>query len=447
MDFDLRQFLFGSGQTRGETRRNTERQVEQEQARERQQRGVPSLESLRARMSPNDPRYASTFTNSQLREQGFTPTEISQIVTRGLTNTPYPQGMGTSPRMQAQPSVPPTGPAQPVPNLAATYLLGNSYQLDRRVNSALGTANYADNPLSDIMPSVRNILDEPLVRRSMLRRGIERQTRAGLNPAIQEPLTLEQRSQARDSLESTNGRGGLRQFPIQYQGMNAVAETLPSADIVRRYQEEQRLPAEILIAPVPPREPSVVPHRQAQAERFTPYERALLDVISTTEGTYDEPNMGYNTLVGGTQVEDLSRHPRITGLTTAEGPSRAFGRYQIIPGTWEKAREQLGLGESMDPMSQDLAALRIASNIYRRSTGRDLREDLPDPARLDDILYALGKEWASFPSREQWHTQRQYSINNVAQLYTNAVRQNLQENPQTAADYLGMSYIRQPRSR
>lgn len=156
MDFDLRQFLFGSGQTRGETRRNTERQVEQEQARERQQRGVPSLESLRARMSPNDPRYASTFTNSQLREQGFTPTEISQIVTRGLTEAPYLQVMSTSPRMQAQPGAPPTRP------IASDYLTNPAMGLEEEVNRQTEMINAVGRGLQ--LPATQAVLDTEPVR-------------------------------------------------------------------------------------------------------------------------------------------------------------------------------------------------------------------------------------------------------------------------------------------
>jgi muramidase (phage lysozyme) len=58
-----------------------------------------------------------------------------------------------------------------------------------------------------------------------------------------------------------------------------------------------------------------------------PRVKQFLDRIGQSEGA------DYNTLVGGSRIDDLSRHPNKVGLRTKAGPSTAFGKYQIVGST------------------------------------------------------------------------------------------------------------------
>jgi muramidase (phage lysozyme) len=50
-----------------------------------------------------------------------------------------------------------------------------------------------------------------------------------------------------------------------------------------------------------------------------PNVRKFLDFLGKSEGA------DYNTIVGGGQFSDFSKHPATVGLTTKEGPSTAAG--------------------------------------------------------------------------------------------------------------------------
>ena len=164
--------------------------------------------------------------------------------------------------------------------------------------------------------------------------------------------------------------------------------------------------------------------------------RALLDLISEFEGTNRYANRGYNTLVGGNQIADLSAHPRQVGVTTADGPSRAFGRYQFVPGTWDMAARQLGLTD-MSPESQDRAGWWLAQRAYRASTGRELGTDLADPQRWDGIASALGNEWASFPG-QLGRNQRQHDIGTFRTRLQTLLGDAAQREPRHAREFLGL---------
>lgn len=66
-----------------------------------------------------------------------------------------------------------------------------------------------------------------------------------------------------------------------------------------------------------------------------PYLRALMRMISASESNDRRP---YSVLYGGSQVEDLSRHPekciRIVNGPNMNNCSTAAGRYQMINTTW-----------------------------------------------------------------------------------------------------------------
>jgi muramidase (phage lysozyme) len=87
-----------------------------------------------------------------------------------------------------------------------------------------------------------------------------------------------------------------------------------------------------------------------------PNVRKMLDLLAHTEGT--DRLYGYKTLVGGRRVDDLSKHPNVVGLTTKDGPSTAFGRYQVTGTTWRGLQKQYGFTD-ISPHTQDLAAVAL----------------------------------------------------------------------------------------
>lgn len=203
----------------------------------------------------------------------------------------------------------------------------------------------------------------------------------------------------------------------------------PGADAVMRHMTQEE------------REAQGTPRAQLPREAS-----AILDVISEFEGTNRYPNRGYNTIVGGGQHADLSRHPRITGVRTADGPSAAFGRYQFIPGTWDMAARALGLND-VSPESQDRAAWWLAQRAYRGVTGRELSSDVQDPNRWDTIAAALGTEWASFPGH-LGRNQRQHDTATFRQRLEAALGTAASQQPREASEFLGLSrgYRASPRA-
>lgn len=127
--------------------------------------------------------------------------------------------------------------------------------------------------------------------------------------------------------------------------------------------------------------------------------RALLDVIAFAEGTFNQPNNGYNTHFGFDQTEDLSKHPNIVKRTSGYA-SAAFGRYQFMPRTW------IGLGGAcaaggnipetggmnMSPSNQDKGAV-----ILCEQRGVTLQA-LKSVGFSREISAALSPEWASIPN-------------------------------------------------
>jgi len=86
--------------------------------------------------------------------------------------------------------------------------------------------------------------------------------------------------------------------------------------------------------------------------------KKMLDLLAYTEGT--DSLHSYNTLVGGKRIEDLSDHPNVVGVKTKDGPSTAFGRYQITNSTWRNLRKKYNFND-FSPRTQDLAAIALLS--------------------------------------------------------------------------------------
>ena len=81
--------------------------------------------------------------------------------------------------------------------------------------------------------------------------------------------------------------------------------------------------------------------------------------------------------------------------------SSAAGRYQFLQGTWDEARNALGLPD-FSPESQDAAAVWLAERDYaKRTNGRKLWDDLDsaqgNPSKLNFIGGALSGTWTSLP--------------------------------------------------
>lgn len=108
----------------------------------------------------------------------------------------------------------------------------------------------------------------------------------------------------------------------------------------------------------------------------------FLDRISRSEGS------DYNTLVGGTRIDDLTRHPNKVGLVTEAGPSTAFGRYQIT-GTTNRSKLKKYLGRDYTARNQDLRAVELL-----RQKGALDRIMADDP---EGAMPLAGGEWASIP--------------------------------------------------
>lgn len=111
--------------------------------------------------------------------------------------------------------------------------------------------------------------------------------------------------------------------------------------------------------------------------------RKFLNFLGKAEGA------DYNTIVGGGQFTDFRAHPRVVGLRTAEGPSTAAGRYQIVGTTYDDVAPKLGIRD-FSPDSQD----RIAVELIRRNGAlEDVRS-----GNFEAAIGKLGGTWASLPS-------------------------------------------------
>lgn len=79
----------------------------------------------------------------------------------------------------------------------------------------------------------------------------------------------------------------------------------------------------------------------------------------------------------------------------AGASSSAFGAYQFIEGTWNDVIRQSGLPNVMTPENQDRAAWFLAQRDYQARTGRNLEQDLANPATHATIMRALQPTWTS----------------------------------------------------
>lgn len=134
---------------------------------------------------------------------------------------------------------------------------------------------------------------------------------------------------------------------------------------------------------LPPQEQGAQP---AVAPAVNPQDNVgrFLDFLGKAEGA------DYDIIVGGKErISDYSKHPGIVGLTTADGPSTAAGKYQITKTTYDDFAPRLGITD-FSPESQD----KIAKAIIEQA-------GVMGAVESGDFATAIGKlggRWASLPS-------------------------------------------------
>ncbi len=122
---------------------------------------------------------------------------------------------------------------------------------------------------------------------------------------------------------------------------------------------------------------------------ITPERRALLNTIRYAEGTWrDGKDLGYRTLYGGGQFEDLSKHPE--KVVVKRYVSAAAGAYQFLPTTWQEVSDRLKL-PSFSPEHQDQAALHLVKR-------RGALNEVDQKGLTAEAMNSLAPEWASFPT-------------------------------------------------
>lgn len=130
--------------------------------------------------------------------------------------------------------------------------------------------------------------------------------------------------------------------------------------------------------------------------RRTPEAQRLLDTVSFAEGTNrDNLADSYRVMYGGGLAKDLTRHPD-TVIHGGRYSSAAAGRYQFMPGTWERTASRLGL-KTFGQTEQDLAALKLARDRLLPIGGLSVLQKEGLSPRVSNLL---APEWASFPTTE-----------------------------------------------
>lgn len=122
---------------------------------------------------------------------------------------------------------------------------------------------------------------------------------------------------------------------------------------------------------------------------MTDNERAFLDMISVSEGTYGKGDGGYNVLVGGSLFDGYDDHPRISvAIPSLNLHSTAAGRYQLLARYYDAYKAQLHL-KDFSPASQDAIALQQIKECHAL---QDIDEGL-----FESAVQKCAHIWASLP--------------------------------------------------
>lgn len=127
---------------------------------------------------------------------------------------------------------------------------------------------------------------------------------------------------------------------------------------------------------------------------LSPVAKALLETIAGPESAG-----AYDVMYGGGKFSDFTDHPRVYN-TIMSGPNKgqkssAAGKYQFLGSTWDDVASRNGLTD-FSPESQDKAAWALATEEYKRDTGRDLESDLA-AGDLSRVAPSLRNQWTSLP--------------------------------------------------
>ena len=160
------------------------------------------------------------------------------------------------------------------------------------------------------------------------------------------------------------------------------------AEAIKLTQQEST-PVEVPVSSTQEIEEGYTPPYTMASSNLPVTSQALLDAISSAEGTGGD----YNIIVGGKRFESYAEHPNVVGVTTKAGPSTAAGKYQITKQTWDDLQKKYPDLTDFSPENQDKAAFYLATDRYKRAfKGRDLSADLA-AGNTSYLRKALDKTW------------------------------------------------------
>jgi muramidase (phage lysozyme) len=122
---------------------------------------------------------------------------------------------------------------------------------------------------------------------------------------------------------------------------------------------------------------------------MTKNEKAFLDMLSHSEGTFGHGDNGYNVIVGGQLFTSYADHPRVlVGIPKLNIKSTAAGRYQLLSRYFDAYKKQLKLPD-FSPASQDAIALQQIKECKAL-------DDI-NTGKIESAIQKCAHIWASLP--------------------------------------------------
>jgi muramidase (phage lysozyme) len=141
---------------------------------------------------------------------------------------------------------------------------------------------------------------------------------------------------------------------------------------------------------------------------MTKNEKAFLDMVSVSEGTYGKGDNGYNVIVGGGLFDSYSDHPRVlVNLPRLGIESTAAGRYQLLERYYDYYKKTLNLPD-FSPDSQDRIALQ---QIGEKQALNDI-----NTGNISLSIKLCSSIWASLPGND--YGQHQNTIEALVDTFT-----------------------------
>jgi muramidase (phage lysozyme) len=135
-------------------------------------------------------------------------------------------------------------------------------------------------------------------------------------------------------------------------------------------------------------------------------QKAFLDTISFSEGTFGKGDNGYNVIVGGTFFYGYQDHPRMMVTLRSGLRSTAAGRYQLLARYFDDYKKLLDLPD-FSPLCQDTIALQQIKESLALS---DVQA-----GNFDNAIHKCAHIWASFPGAG--YGQPEHSIDTLRDFY------------------------------